>query len=183
MKKELDVDSETDTERCLCGWTQRVVVNGSHSAWRPVSNSWSLLGLVLFNFCVDALKEEMESVLSMLSGDAKLMGPVDTGQGWVTTKGFQTVGIDELTAAWWNSTRTNALHMGKKSLLQCYRLGIERFWGSSVANVHSELWQQQGPRALWAVWAGVQQSKEKGYFPSLSTQITNTLLQFWAPNP
>lgn len=88
MKKELDVDSETDTERCLCGWTQRVVVNGSHSAWRPVSNSWSLLGLVLFNFCVDALKEEMESVLSILSGDAKPMGPVDTGQGWITTKGW-----------------------------------------------------------------------------------------------
>lgn len=69
------------TKMCLCGWTQRVGVSGSHSAWRPVSNSGSLLGLVLFNSCADALKEEMESALSKLSGDAKLMAPADRVPG------------------------------------------------------------------------------------------------------
>lgn len=83
---------------------------------------------IMFNFCAGAPEEEMESALSKLSGDAKLMGAVDTVPGWVMTRGFQPVGIDELTGAWWNSTRTNALPTGRKSLLQA---------GHSVANVHS----------------------------------------------
>lgn len=39
MREDLDMDNGMGTERCLCSWTQRVVVDGSHSAWRPVSNS------------------------------------------------------------------------------------------------------------------------------------------------
>lgn len=46
-----------------------------------MGDSGFLLGLVLFNFFTDDLKEEMECTLSKLSGDTKLMGPVDTVQG------------------------------------------------------------------------------------------------------
>lgn len=46
-----------------------------------MGDSGFLLGLVLFNFFTDDLNEEMECTLSKLSGDTKLMGPVDTVQG------------------------------------------------------------------------------------------------------
>ncbi|GAB0183845.1 mitochondrial enolase superfamily member 1 [Grus japonensis] len=68
----------------LDGRTQRVVINGLMSKWRPVMSGilqGSILGLALFNIFVSDMDRGIKCTLSKFANNTKLCGVVDTLEG------------------------------------------------------------------------------------------------------
>jgi len=67
-------------ENGLKARTQRVVISGPESSWRPVASGVrqrSVPGLVLFNLLINDLDEELECTFSKFADDRKLGGVCD----------------------------------------------------------------------------------------------------------